>query len=121
MGEDLEEEEEEDLDALEFLSCPAEVDDFVTVVDSDLDKFFDKLRNQLVEERRAGKKTKEWVEREADEMMASLRAQADWLERFLEKTFNDLSMSYKDEHFSTKRSRFRLPKDIDEQAIRSTL
>merc|ERR1719266_1217584 len=74
---DFDDEISDNIDTIEILSRPAETEDFVTVGDSVMDEFLDKLRDHLVEAKTAGKKNKHgvpWnvnVEREADEMVAS--------------------------------------------------
>jgi len=115
---DLDDEISDNIDTIEILSRPAEIEDFVTVGDSVMDEFLDKLRDHLVEAKTAGKKNKHgvpWnvnVEREADEMVASLRGQADWFEGYLEELYNS---------WDAKKSRYQLAKDVDVDAIRSHL
>merc|ERR1719400_1246313 len=62
---DLDDEISDNIDTIEILSRPAEIEDFVTVGDSLMDRFLDKLRDHLVEAKSAGKKNKHVnVERE---------------------------------------------------------
>ena len=120
---DLDDEISDEIDSLEILSHPAEVEDFVTVGDSVLDLFLDKLRDRLVEEKNtansAVKKNKNTrvpsnmnIERGADEMVASLRGQGGWFESYLEEHFNC---------WDAKKSRHRLPGDVDVDAIKTHL
>merc|ERR1719500_1585707 len=117
---DLDDEISDTIDTIEILSRPAEIEDFVTVGDSVLDEFLENLRNHLVAAKTAGKKNKHNtrvpssvnVDREADDMVACLRGQADWFEGYLEELFNS---------WDAKKSRHRLPQEIDMDAIRSHL